>query len=280
MIVWISSYPKSGNTWVRALLSSYIYSENGSFDFHYLNKINQFPKEDYFTQFSKNFDSIKEVSKYWIAAQNDINKKNKTIFFKTHSANCIIDDNPFTNKENTLGIIYIVRDPRNIITSLANHYEISLDEAYNFFTNERKYIVQKRLKPTMANAQVIGSWRHHYLSWKHINFAPMKIIKYEDLNNNAYDTFISILKFLNQFMKIKIDENKIKNTLQSCNFEVLKRKEKEEGFFESPLSKVKNKKISFFHLGKKNNWKNTLDNNLEEKIRIVFSKEMKELGYL
>jgi hypothetical protein len=108
----------------------------------------------------------------------------------------------------------------------------------------------------------------------------MKIIKYEDLNNNAYDTFISILKFLNQFMKIKIDENKIKNTLQSCNFEVLKRKEKEEGFFESPLSKVKNKKISFFHLGKKNNWKNTLDNNLEEKIRIVFSKEMKELGYL
>ena len=68
--------------------------------------------------------------------------------------------------------------------------------------------------------------------------------------------------------------------LESCSFEVLKNKEKKEGFFESPISKSKNKKITFFHLGKKNNWKNILDPVMEKKISVVFSNEMKELGYI
>ena len=98
MIIWIASYPKSGNTWVRGLLSSYLYSDDGSFNFNLLKKIQQFPGKNHFKYFIKDFSDIKKVSSYWIAAQDRINlfNENKTTFFKTHSALCAIDNNLFT----------------------------------------------------------------------------------------------------------------------------------------------------------------------------------------
>ena len=135
------------------------------------------------------------------------------------------------------------------------------------------------MKKSFTDASFIGSWKYHYSSWKNINFAPIKIVKYEDLISDTHNTFISILEFLKNFMKINIEKKKLINVLESCNFEVLRNKEKKEGFFESPISKNKNKKITFFHLGKKNNWKNILDDSLEKKIRNVFLKEMRELSY-
>ena len=122
MIVWIASYPKSGNTWIRSLLSSYIYTEDGIFNFSLLNKIKQFPNKKFFKSFLKNFSDIKEVSNFWIAAQTKINLTNDTVFLKTHSALCTLENNQFTNKTNTKAIIYVVRDPRNLITSLSHHY--------------------------------------------------------------------------------------------------------------------------------------------------------------
>ena len=76
MIIWIASYPKSGNTWLRSLLSSYLYTNDGTFNFDLLKKIQQFPSEPYFRFFLKDFQDIKKVSNYWIAAQDRINLLN------------------------------------------------------------------------------------------------------------------------------------------------------------------------------------------------------------
>ena len=85
MIIWIASYPKSGNTWVRCLLSAYLYSEDGIFNFDLLKKIQQFPSKPYLKYFIKDFKDIKKVSNYWISAQDRINLYNDRIsFFKTH----------------------------------------------------------------------------------------------------------------------------------------------------------------------------------------------------
>ena len=65
---------------------------------------------------------IKEISNNWITAQKNINLDKKIKFFKTHHINCKVENNSFTELENTLGVIHVVRDPRNIITSLKNHY--------------------------------------------------------------------------------------------------------------------------------------------------------------
>ena len=129
MIIWLASYPKSGNTWVRSLLSTYLYSVDGSFNFDLLKKILKFPSKKYLNYFTKDFSDIKKVSDFWIAAQERMNlfNENKSMLLKTHSALCKLGNNPFTNKSNTEAVIYIVRDPRNVITSVANHYTFSLD---------------------------------------------------------------------------------------------------------------------------------------------------------
>ena len=141
MIIWITSYPKSGNTWVRSLLVSYLYSDNGVFNFDLLKKIQQFPSKQYLKFFLKDFTDIKKISDHWIAAQDRINLFNdKTIFLKTHSALCRLENNSFTNKNNTKAAIYIVRDPRNLITSLSHHYSLNIDQAFDFMSDKKKML--------------------------------------------------------------------------------------------------------------------------------------------
>ena len=282
MIIWIASYPKSGNTWVRSLISAYLYSENGIFNFNLLKKIQQFPSKLYLKYFIEDFKDIKKVSNYWIAAQDRINLLNdETIFLKTHSALCTLESNSFTNKFNTKAAICVVRDPRNIITSFSHHYSLNIKESFNFLNNRKKMLLENEYgHKDFAVATVLENWVDHYKSWKNLKFAPLLIIKYEDLIIDTKKTFILILNFLSKLMDVKIDEKKITNSINSCSFDILAKKEKVEGFPESITHKKSNKKLNFFNLGEKNNWKNLLDPEIEKKLREAFHKEMKELGYI
>jgi len=280
MIIWIASYPKSGNTWVRSLLSAYLYSNSGIFNFDLLQKIHQFPSKRYLQFFLKDFTDIKKVSDYWIAAQYRINLSNEITFLKTHSALCTFENNPFTNKNNTQAAIYVVRDPRNVITSLSHHNSLSILDALDFLTDSNQITVRNEWGgKEFGIATILGSWSDHLKSWRNLNFAPILIVRYEDLINDIKKTFMSILNFLSNLMEIKIDEKKIINTINSCRFDALSYKEKKEGFIESVAHKESKKKLKFFNLGKKNDWKNLLDPKIEEQIRFKFNKEMKELGY-
>ena len=283
MIIWIASYPKSGNTWIRSLLSAYLYTENGNFDFNLLSKIHQFPDKKYFKYFTKDFTDIKKISDHWIAAQDRINllNNNQTTFFKTHSALCTLENNSFTNKNNTKAALYIVRDPRNLITSLSHHFSLSISESYNFIINKNKILSGDEWGgKNFGISTVLGSWSDHYNSWKNIKFAPILIIKYEELLKDPENTFLKVINFLKKFMDIKTDMKKISNTVNSCSFDALSQMEKNQGFKEAAISKKNNNKLNFFFLGKNNRWQNFLDNKLEKNIRTTFSKEMSELEYI
>ena len=283
MIIWIASYPKSGNTWLRSLLTAYLYSNNGNFEFNLLKKILKFPSKKHLDFFIKNFSNIKKVSKYWIAAQERINlyNQNKSVLLKTHSALCTLENNAFTNKKNTQAVIYAVRDPRNVITSISNHYSFSIQESYNFMINKNKILTgDKWGGKNFGISEIIGNWAEHYNSWKNIKFAPIITIRYEDLINDTNDSLIKILHFLQKFIDVKIDNKKILKTIESCNFESLHKMEIEQGFDESAYSEKLEKKVNFFHLGKENNWKKLLRPEMEKKIRTIFNNEMKELNYI
>jgi len=140
MIIWIASYPKSGNTWIRSLLSSYLFSDDGKFSFKLLKNIEQFSSKNLSLKFPKNLSYQTRISKNWIPSQKIINQDKKIHLLKTHNALCSINGNNFTDKFNTSAVIYVVRDPRNLITSLAHHYELSLSEAFSFLTNKKKII--------------------------------------------------------------------------------------------------------------------------------------------
>ena len=283
MIIWIASYPKSGNTWVRSLLSAYLYTENGIFNFNLLKKILKFPSKKYLEFFTKDFSDIKKISEYWIAAQNRINlyNENESIFLKTHSALCTLENNSFTNKANTQAVIYIVRDPRNVITSISNHFSFNIEESYNFMIdNNRMLVADKWGGKNFGIGEMLGSWSQHYKSWQNIKFAPILNIKYENLINDTKNSLITIINFLQRFIEVKVDNKKILKTVESCNFENLSKMEKKQGFDEAAYSEKSSKKVDFFHLGEKNNWKNLLNSEMEKKIRTAFDKEMKELKYI
>ena len=244
MIIWIASYPKSGNTWVRSLLSTYLYTEDGIFNFNLLKKILKFPSKKYLEFFTKDFSDIKKISEYWIAAQNRINlyNENESIFLKTHSALCTLENNSFTNKANTQAVIYIVRDPRNVITSISNHYSYNIEESYNFMIdNNRMLVADKWGGKNFGISEMLGSWSQHYKSWQNIKFAPILNIKYENLITDTKNSLITIINFLQRFIEIKVDNKKILKTVESCNFENLSKMEKKQGFDEAAYSEKTSK---------------------------------------
>ena len=282
MILWLASYPKSGNTWIRSLLSAYLFSSDGNFNFKLLNNIKQFSSEQ--GMLNNNLSSQEKIYKNWIPSQEKINQNNEIHILKTHNALCNINGYNFTNKFNTIGVVYIVRDPRNLIISISNHYNLSQEEAYDFIINKKKIIFPKILKESndynKNDFNFLSDWSGHYKSWKDINFCPIKVIKYEDIIKNDHEVFMSTLKFTSKFFKINIDEKKINNVLSSTSFEKLREMENKHGFEESVVSSHNNKKNKFFNLGKNNNWKKLLDNKIRKKVEKIFEKEMIELEYL
>ena len=282
MIFWIASYPKSGNTWLRALLSSYFYSEDGIFNQNLLENIAQFPEKRFFSDFNYDTKIVTDTSKFWIKAQEKINRNNKLNFFKTHNILGSINNSNFTNKKNTVGAIYIVRDPRNVLTSLQNHYELSEDEALKFMLSEKKYIYDFHLKNDFSDFQFISSWEKNYKSWINQKIFPVKLIRYEDLSLKTLDIFKEIIEFIHYTIQEKIDFNffKAQNSVKSTNFDSMKNMEKNNGFLESVLSKNDSKKIPFFYLGPKNNWKNIFNKEYQKKLNSVFENNLKELNYL
>ncbi len=285
MIFWIASYPKSGNTWLRALISTYYYTENGNFNQKLLKKIDQFPTKKYFKEFNYNKKVVDDTCKLWIKAQEKINENTRGLkFFKTHNIFGKLNNYDFTNEQNSIGCLYVVRDPRNVFTSLKNHYQLNDEQAIKWMTNDKNYIyyVQKFEENGYSDFQFISSWSTHYKSWKIQKKLPIKIIRYEDLQNQTYAVLMDIIKFINRITnnKEKINIDKIKTTLRTTSFEKLKQNEIEHGFSEAVTDKEdRNKKIPFFNLGPKNDWRKIINDDLKLKLENIFEKDLKELSY-
>ena len=279
MIIWLASYPKSGNTWLRALLSSYLYSD-GKFNFDLLNKIDSFPSERFFKNYPDKFENPEDTTKYWLKEQEKMNQSNNITFLKTHNALCKINGNRFTNSENTLGAIYIIRDPRNVITSLAHHYQISKEDALDFMMDEKRGIVSK-VDNRYIGFQALFSWILNQKSWVENKNFPVLTVRYEDLQSETFNTFKKVLDFINKLTNSKkiIDREKAKKSIKNCDFENLKRLEQEKGFAEAITKKGSNEKLKFFNLGINNNYKNLLDPTLLTKMNDLFQAELVKYNY-
>ena len=280
MIIWLASYPKSGNTWLRSLIASYFYSNNGSFNFKLLDNIDQFPSPQFFKNFEDSLIEPEATSNFWISEQEKINKEKKIRFLKTHNALCKINSNSFTDEKNTIGAIYIVRDPRNLITSLAHHYQINQKEAFNFMRNTKKALIEKSNNKFVGFVPIL-SWDLHVESWINCKKFPVLIIRYEDLLNSAFNTFKKVIKFINKLSSIsnKLDEIKINQSINSCSFDKLEKLEKDSGFHEARENKNNKKKIKFFNLGKDNNYKKLLEPKLSKEITDLYKSQIEKFNY-
>ena len=136
MIIWLASYPKSGNTWVRHFLASLIYSNQGKAGLEKLGFIMQYPKRDQFEKLVTNLDDFNQIKKNWINSQNLINSDNKLKIFKTHHVLCSLGKDNFTRE-----IIYLckARGETNYMEAYFQFNENVLlrDDNYNGIINIR-----------------------------------------------------------------------------------------------------------------------------------------------
>ena len=199
---------------------------------------------------------------------------------------CNYENHSFTNYENTFGTIYIVRDPRNVITSLKNHFtKENYEEAKKFILDKKKIIgrnLDEKQKINFEDSEIltfISSWQNHYNSWKSLkkNFL---VIKYEELISNNFKEFGKIRKYLEEKMSLSFNNSKFNRAVESNSFENLKKYEENYGFKESIKDKNTDLNKKFFDLGPKNDWKNFLDEKIRFELEENFKIEMQELGYL
>ncbi|MDC6447494.1 sulfotransferase domain-containing protein [Alphaproteobacteria bacterium] len=276
-IIWISSYPKSGNTWTRYFLSNYFFNkQKTNSDFNILNKIDKFPTYKILQQLLIE-DEIKEntynISKFWHDIQLEITKeKDDFIFLKNHNALVSLEGRNLTDEKFSLAFIYLVRDPRDIAISYSNFdKKLSIDKAIERITCENLYCHISKELP--LDVEVLGSWKFNYFSWKTgVAEVPRIIIKYEDLINNTFETKLKIIKFLSKILNFKVDTNHIKYSIKQSDFKRLQGIENHQKFHESTNT--------FFNSGKIGQWKNILSLKQINRIENFCKDEMKELGYL
>ncbi len=287
-IFWISSYPKSGNTLVRAIITSLFFSENGVFDFNMLKHTTQFEmrkrldliKKKHEDDFFKT-DELKTLSKYWQFLQS---RKNLKIdkgfgFIKSHSCLVSIFNNWFTTEELTAGYIYILRDPRDVAISWSKHSGLSIDQSINFMLDYKSCIewaqTESQLPKNIIPKTFLNSWDEHVLSWTENNFnVPKIIIRYEDLIYQKKDSIEKIINFFENSFSIIFEnkDTKISNIIKSTEFKNLRTLEEKKGFQEANNG-------NFFRKGQKNQWKNSLTGKQIKKIEDKFRDFMNKFGY-
>jgi len=280
MIIWLASYPKSGNTWMRLFLKTYL--SPGMQKINLREPINigksfvkdkSFPSDEIIEKCNINFTNFNEIAKNWETMQDYINLNNRTNYIKTHNALCTINGNKFTTEKNTSGAIYIVRDPRDVVISYSNYLGESIENTTNLMMEsdrgeEGEYKNQRYVR------SLLGTWSDNYNSWKSFRSLNFLIIKYEDMLNNPQSTFMKVLKYLEQLGELSVDKEKLNFAISETTFQNLQKQEKISGFKENQSSKP------FFRQGLAGTWQKELKPEIQKKIENKFYKEMEELRYL
>ena len=293
MIIWLASYPKSGNTWVRTIINQIIFNDVKSTTevFDNLSRIRRYPSKtdivglpqlpnhNVFTKEQKK-EVIDFTIKNWSVSQEKINKNNKTNILKTHNLLCKLNldgkNYSFADLNNTIGVIHIVRDPRNIVTSVKNHFSISTEE------DSVEMLLNKYNWTGLSNnevPQLLSSWGNHYNSWKKFPKNYL-LIRYEDLVLDIKKEILKLINYLSGYFEYKITDKLIEEIERNTSFENFKKLESDGKFSENSVNDTTGEKRTFFNLGPNNNWEKMLKKENVDKIETQFNNEMKELGYL
>jgi len=278
MIFWIASYPKSGNTWMRSFLSAYFMTDNGDFNIKKLDNIPTYPQQAFF-----NDEIIQEgeVYKFWEKSQKEIINKKKIKFLKTHNALISKNGLDFTYPKFVLGIIYIIRDPRNVITSVKNHYQIeNYENTLEYMKNDRA-IEFRKIDNSYSYYSFVTSWRMHYQTWNNTKGYKILTIKYEDMLRDPEKTFRDVVVFTNAVCHFnnRVDTKKLTKSIETTNFENLKKFEEDGSFKENIYLEDKRIRPKFFYLGKENKWEKLLTEEIKNKMNEYYKEDLIKLGY-
>ena len=273
-ILWVASYPKSGNTWVRAFIENYIQNLDHSIDINTMHTISTAESaahrfQPHIAQDQSTTElSLEEICALRPLVQADIARQaNGTTFVKTHNYLGEFNGHPLHRSSVTSGAIYIVRNPLDVTVSMAKYFDYTIDETIAYMAEEMMGTPNEKENVP----QVITSWSMHVSSWTQQPEASRLILRYEDILDNPKKVFRKIESFLG----LKKDPNRLKNAIKHSSFAQLKAQEVKKGFVE----KHENAN-SFFRKGSKNQWREVLSDEQVAKIIEIHKEQMERFKYL
>lgn len=270
-IWWIASYPKSGNTWVRMFINAYMsgFPLDINSGFQYATGDNHLP---YFqmccVRQANQLEATEQVMLRPAALLNALNlSASKHVCLKTHHAKVKVEESLLIHPNISAGSVYIVRDPRDVAISYADHLGWSIDEVISVM-GKHEFIAQH---PVTNLIHFLTTWSTNVDTWTiKNNDVPVEVIRYEDMLTDSDTAFRRILKGLGV---TDINEDKFDFALKETTFSNLQKLENKGGFRE----KGKGKK--FFRKGKFGQWKMKLTNEQCKMIQKDHGEVMERYGY-
>ena len=271
-IIWLASYPKSGNTWTRIFLANYLMNGDKPVP---INQVHRFGSGDsiprmYHMVAGRQID-VKDyqltlrlrdkVLTGIVANKADIN------FVKTHNINADAFGITLIPERYTRSAIYIIRNPLDMLVSFSKHFGSSHEAAADAISR------QDHSNAADANSvtQFLGGWSEHVESWTEKTPFPVCVVRYEDMLEKPQESFSKLLTHIG----IPIDEARLEKAIRFSSFDEVSKQEDQSGFVESSP-----KNDRFFNKGESGQWKTELAPEIIEKIKKDHRKVMKTYGYL
>lgn len=275
-IVWVASYPKSGNTWIRAFLHNLFDILNGvQTKEHDINAINEFTAWDLAaSRYERHLGKpAKRATRAEIAAARPIvqaemaDQTQGLALVKTHHALVMDRGFPAINLKVTSGAIYVVRNPLDVAISFSHHMGIDLDD-----TIERMALPNTETAVTDTSVyEVYGSWSEHVRSWTERPQRAFHVLRYEDMLASPVVTFGALARHL----LLTPNAVQLIEAIDRSSFRALQRQEAKSGFREKPDTAD-----TFFRVGKAGQWKDVLTRRQIRRIVETHGEQMRRFGYL
>jgi hypothetical protein len=270
-IIWLASYPKSGNTWMRAFLHNLFRDPNEAYD---INKITDLSISDssidwYRAQDKRDWTewSAVDVARMRRGAQLAMCRlKPDDVFVKTHNASVVFLGYPMMHQDLTAGAIYIVRNPLDVCISLSHHYGTDLDTTVEILADPS---IGSKTNDKIVY-EVHKSWSIHVDSWTNPPRPGLAVLRYEDMLNNPIKTFGG----LSQFLGLNPPRKRLERAIERASFKTLRLQEDEQGFKEkSPFAQ------KFFRDGRAGQWRELLTPAQIDKVASAHKEQMQRFGY-
>lgn len=275
-IIWLASYPKSGNTWFRAFLANLLNPNASPADINDLaggpiaSSRQLFDEATGLSSSDLTMDEIENLRPYvyqYIAENSDA-----IVFHKIHDAYTLTSEGiPLVPASASRGILYFVRNPLDVAVSFAHHANSGFAETVAAMANNQYSFCCKTSRLHIQLRQKLLSWSNHIESWTTQTEIPVLLVRYEDMLLKSEETFARAVGFCG----LDFSEVQIREAIFKSSFNELQKQERERGFRErSPESKV------FFRKGKIGSWKEELPEDIARKVIHDHRKMMEWLGYI
>ncbi|HET6432600.1 sulfotransferase domain-containing protein [Dyella sp.] len=271
-IVWLASYPKSGNTWLRAFLANFIANRSAPVP---LNELSLYAEDeanpDLFTSLGGRPSSgldIDEISALRPQVHAEIAARAAgTCFVKTHNMAGSFNGYPLHNMQVTAGAIYVVRNPLDLAVSMTHHFGIGVDEAIERLGDENVATAND----ARFVSQILGSWSLHARSWADIKHDRVLVIRYEDMIDKPLKAFLKVAKLVSA----GADRARVDRAVRHAEFRSLATLERQHGFIEAS-----DKGARFFRKGRVNEWRLALTREQAQRVVAAHREQMQRFGYV